>query len=117
MTKPVYPRVGGGNRGAGVNADPGAGLSPRGRGKRRQDGLAIGNAGSIPAWAGETGSAVAAPQIPRVYPRVGGGNQNERAVRFNQQGLSPRGRGKPAGAAAVAKVMGSIPAWAGETAR
>ena len=50
----VYPRVGGGNCSSCKPGNRNAGLSPRGRGKRRSSpGPAMGR-GSIPAWAGET---------------------------------------------------------------
>ena len=50
----VYPRVGGGNLVAEMPIGSGRGLSPRGRGKRADADRPADNAGSIPAWAGET---------------------------------------------------------------
>ena len=91
----VYPRVGGGNLGKSALAGRRRGLSPRGRGKLLDAGLGDGQAGSIPAWAGET------PQLHRrrvtqsVYPRVGGGNGGGQGYFQSPQR--------------------SIPAWAGET--
>ena len=55
-------------------------------------------------------------RIPRgVYPRVGGGNPDNRVIRPRGKGLSPRGRGKRV--VDIAQHIGarSIPAWAGET--
>ena len=52
-----------------------------------------------------------------VYPRVGGGNQASLSEKFTGAGLSPRGRGKLGGLIPNRKPPGSIPAWAGETAR
>ena len=37
---------------------------------------------SIPAWAGETGSARPLLLIPWVYPRVGGGNVGKERLRL-----------------------------------
>ena len=70
----VYPRVGGGNRGACLPAHDSRGLSPRGRGKRSPAFVIIIVGRSIPAWAGETRQAVALGALDAVYPRVGGGN-------------------------------------------
>ena len=64
----------------GVALVRGEGLSPRGRGKlgrREFDHL---DAGSIPAWAGETMLYSAETPPLRVYPRVGGGNARVLAV-------------------------------------
>ena len=51
---PVYPRVGGGNPGRRSNPPLLYGLSPRGRGKRREANPETKCWRSIPAWAGET---------------------------------------------------------------
>ncbi len=91
----VYPRVGGGNRSRRAVGLLDGGLSPRGRGKRRGNGVLGLPPGSIPAWAGETYAA----------------NKLRTAV----EGLSPRGRGKPARYRRCQSRHRSIPAWAGET--
>ena len=52
----VYPRVGGGNGILGAWGAEYRGLSPRGRGKLAPHIVAALFAGSIPAWAGETGA-------------------------------------------------------------
>ena len=46
---------------------------------------------------------------------MGGGNSPSKCLTAKPRGLSPRGRGKPLGLAVVVDVVGSIPAWAGET--
>ena len=56
-----------------------------------------------------------APHTPRVYPRVGGGNQREFNAHFRDVGLSPRGRGKRGAGRIEHYRFRSIPAWAGET--
>ena len=52
----------------------------------------------------------------KVYPRVGGGNILRARICLRWRGLSPRGRGKRMRISETPKALGSIPAWAGETA-
>ena len=92
----VYPRVGGGNRIWRIDIDDGEGLSPRGRGKRSDCRSGVSTSGSIPAWAGETSEAIRTSSTGAVYPRVGGGNLSDDGGSAAHEGLSPRGRGKPA---------------------
>ena len=132
----VYPRVGGGNIGSRRRALFRRGLSPRGRGNlrshqslRSQVGLSPRGRGkpmlrmqresnrrSIPAWAGETISGLPKILLMKVYPRVGGGNTLPARPPSQQNGLSPRGRGKPRLIHMPVRIRRSIPAWAGETA-
>ena len=70
---------------------------------------------SIPARAGETRESPAGMASRRVYPRTGGGNLPERPWYRGIQGLSPHGRGKPAGIVCLSLEIRSIPARAGET--
>ena len=111
----VYPRVGGGNPTPEASMRCGGGLSPRGRGKLDRSLTAGAGSGSIPAWAGETGSTTTASIRFRVYPRVGGGNCTRAFRPAAWAGLSPRGRGKRRGRPITEINVGSIPAWAGET--
>ena len=92
------------------------GLSPRGRGKPRSLERLDSLRRSIPAWAGETYRQRQSSWRVGVYPRVGGGNCQERVTDWRGKGLSPRGRGKPAETPAQTAQPRSIPAWAGETA-
>ena len=94
-----------------------AGLSPRGRGKLPACKQVVSNYRSIPAWAGETAKSVNDLVPLMVYPRVGGGNEGVGTLGNNSEGLSPRGRGKHAGGVEQRYIIGSIPAWAGETPR
>ena len=111
----VYPRVGGGNcRWHSPDAEC-KGLSPRGRGKPSGLRRSIRPVRSIPAWAGETGTASLCRWHPRVYPRVGGGNPGRLILALALPGLSPRGRGKLRLSLRQPGLLGSIPAWAGET--
>ena len=111
----VYPRVGGGNINREYSGGSALGLSPRGRGKQPWNADRHRRGGSIPAWAGETPIPTPAPAPSPVYPRVGGGNAGGAGAGFAIDGLSPRGRGKPALLRPIAGRDGSIPAWAGET--
>ena len=70
----VYPRVGGGNAPPSKRIGHVAGLSPRGRGKRRNHVRVHRRHRSIPAWAGKTSIGLGARRPGKVYPRVGGGN-------------------------------------------
>ena len=113
----VYPRVGGGNPGGSTFFQPIRGLSPRGRGKRWAGAEYQQRQWSIPAWAGETPRGTPLPNTYTVYPRVGGGNDNPDYIPGPRGGLSPRGRGKLPQQVVGQFGRGSIPAWAGETAR
>ena len=113
----VYPRVGGGNRRRRRRRRSASGLSPRGRGKPRFFQRNHDTIRSIPAWAGETPGAMNVCAAAKVYPRVGGGNEQIGVQRHNSIGLSPRGRGKRAYGGDMGACQRSIPAWAGETAR
>ena len=117
LEESVYPRVGGGNNMQTTEKLLRGGLSPRGRGKPSAvltDGV---QAGSIPAWAGETRACCAVSLSHSVYPRVGGGNYLQEQGKKVDMGLSPRGRGKPIPLRLGDATRGSIPAWAGETTR
>ena len=90
------------------------GLSPRGRGNPTQSSRALLHPGSIPAWAGEPGLAVAGREFNGVYPRVGGGTASPAVELSPVMGLSPRGRGNPPTTFVYGLIHRSIPAWAGE---
>ena len=116
-SRKVYPRVGGGNSTWRPLWRRIGGLSPRGRGKRIARDEYYHDGGSIPAWAGETTPAMPRMSTTPVYPRVGGGNIFPLHQQQPRLGLSPRGRGKQAHQPRAVIVVGSIPAWAGETRR
>ena len=113
----VYPRVCGGSAAPAGLHQCGGGLSPRVRGKQ-----AVGVQGnprlrSIPACAGEAGSAIAISLSVRVYPRVCGGSWRRRRPSFACRGLSPRVRGKQRVLLRAMRRQRSIPACAGEARR
>ena len=115
LLEKVYPRVGGGNPMPTAPKSSIWGLSPRGRGKPPAGRPGYTPAGSIPAWAGETMCDRISIRLITVYPRVGGGNSWLMQNTWLRPGLSPRGRGKPAGESLYGAARRSIPAWAGET--
>ena len=92
----VYPRVGGGNSRSNTGEKYVGGLSPRGRGKLLDVLFGCHRLRSIPAWAGETLTDGQPSAFKGVYPRVGGGNPAVKGIITTGNGLSPRGRGKPA---------------------
>ena len=111
----VYPRVGGGNKSRLGGVLSTSGLSPRGRGKLRDQPEELERLRSIPAWAGETRQSESHARASQVYPRVGGGNMLSMSASVRMRGLSPRGRGKPRLGISAFESPRSIPAWAGET--
>ena len=70
--------------------------------------------GSIPACAGEPGTACHSIPAEWVYPRVCGGTTNLVTPGQLMKGLSPRVRGNPGKAVSGMRVIRSIPACAGE---
>ena len=104
----------GGTVAAVTSVGVGEGLSPRVRGNPAvlHDG---GQAdGSIPACAGEPGLWPPPGSAPQVYPRVCGGTLISEAREGYVTGLSPRVRGNQSRALVHARIVGSIPACAGE---
>ena len=91
------------------------GLSPRTRGRHRDDVRAVEIVGSIPANAGETATAWTAATRRGVYPRERGGDPSRNRPSRHLPGLSPRTRGRRSGPPASGSPSGSIPANAGET--
>ena len=110
----VYPRVGGETMAGPLSAGDEEGLSPRGRGNRVLKPLCARQAGSIPAWAGKPGGGPGVMVNVGVYPRVGGETDGGSRHRYQQTGLSPRGRGNRLGVQGPTATGGSIPAWAGK---
>ena len=89
-------------------------VSPRGRGNRFVVAVTAALERSIPAWAGEPLSEQRQADVPRVYPRVGGGTSPGTGWWSRRWGLSPRGRGNHTGPPPSTPRRWSIPAWAGE---
>ena len=91
------------------------GLSPHGRGNRRQAPGPGHRPGSIPAWAGESRTSRTSPMKSWVYPRMGGGIRPSSPVSISASGLSPHGRGNLPLEHFACLSSRSIPAWAGES--
>ena len=113
----VYPRVCGGTPRATAPTPRPKGLSPRVRGNREAGGYGHQRERSIPACAGEPGTATASPTKSRVYPRVCGGTFTAMGDTLTGLGLSPRVRGNRARVRAAQHDGRSIPACAGEPTR
>ena len=93
------------------------GLSPRVRGNPTAMLCGGTSDRSIPACAGEPGSAKEEHAQDQVYPRVCGGTDSVRKSGFKIPGLSPRVRGNPQPAQRESVRDRSIPACAGEPLR
>ena len=73
------------------------GLSPRVRGNPKGCPDGLGQTGSIPARAGEPGSAAALRRSITVYPRACGGTRHVMGAYLHYRGLSPARAGEPLG--------------------
>ena len=93
---------------------PEMGLSPPTRGNLRPALRPRPRVRSIPAHAGEPGSARCWRCPMRVYPRPRGGTLRYNAILYSYKGLSPPTRGNPTKTSANRVTAGSIPAHAGE---
>ena len=93
------------------------GLSPRVRGNRYHRLAGFGNAGSIPACAGEPLELRPGTPAAAVYPRVCGGTCLSLSLSLCSCGLSPRVRGNHPSSCILPIHVGSIPACAGEPLR
>ena len=110
----VYPRVCGGTRSTRSRMSPMKGLSPRVRGNLVKGWFGGKASRSIPACAGEPSRPSGSFERSSVYPRVCGGTTGQSGAIHIGGGLSPRVRGNPKREEARSKLVGSIPACAGE---
>ena len=113
--RPVHPRVGGEHASLPRSSTSGGGSSPRGRGTLAGADRPRRLHRFIPAWAGNTSSAVWQPARPTVHPRVGGEHLGRHRRVVQGDGSSPRGRGTPLRARHDPLRDRFIPAWAGNT--
>ena len=110
----VYPRACGGTA-VSRSAETGSGgLSPRMRGNRCAVSPMAGGRRSIPAHAGEPAISNYPGWGTEVYPRACGGTLNYQFLRRSNGGLSPRMRGNRRMQRERFRIVGSIPAHAGE---
>ncbi len=111
----VYPRWRGElDRTASV-VSSGSGLSPLARGTRAHGIQSRVSARFIPAGAGNTGSATAAPMTTSVYPRWRGEHEMLVSVNAANTGLSPLARGTHYAFLRLPGFCRFIPAGAGNT--
>ena len=117
MSGPVYPRACGGTTATQSGSLASRGLSPRVRGNR--GGIRGYHFGlrSIPARAGEPARGGTRGSASAVYPRACGGTPGIQEGAQLDIGLSPRVRGNQVVEEPIGRVLGSIPARAGEPAR
>ena len=111
----AHPRAGGENENlpaAGAGWD---GSSPRGRGKPRAVMTSAAPLRLIPARAGKTTRRRASPPTSRAHPRAGGENRSAPVENRQQEGSSPRGRGKHSHAIPERLHPRLIPTRAGKT--
>ncbi len=110
-----HPRGCGADRTVSSAARRARGASPRVRGRQAQHPGRGAEAGSIPAGAGPTGSAVPARPPTPEHPRGCGADRPQELARAERAGASPRVRGRRLGAPRQLLVLRSIPAGAGPT--
>ena len=110
----VYPRVCGGTEYPYLLIDQDWGLSPRVRGNQTSRRGTCACRRSIPACAGEPANPFFRFSQAQVYPRVCGGTDEWQNMTAAGVGLSPRVRGNHPNCRIATKLLGSIPACAGE---
>ena len=110
----AYPRAGGGTRLACSASSGWPGLSPRRRGNLPAWSLRRDTCGPIPAQAGEPCTRRSSSACTRAYPRAGGGTTYGETISITVTGLSPRRRGNRPRNQLHHRVLGPIPAQAGE---
>ena len=111
----AHPRACGENPPPVLRPRPGAGSSPRVRGKRPAPPRRRGGLRLIPARAGKTGDAAELSRGHWAHPRACGENGDGVAVLKGADGSSPRVRGKRPADEAPPLSHGLIPARAGKT--
>ncbi len=92
-----------------------SGLPPRGRGRRGDSHERGGEEGATPARAGTTGYRTRPGLISAGYPRAGGDDSLAPAPLVAQDGLPPRGRGRPSSVPITRYPRRATPARAGTT--
>jgi len=111
----VDPRVRGGDGDEARTVMRDMGRSPRTRGRRKRRLPGLVSSRSIPAYAGETTPPWSRSCAIGVDPRVRGGDKNTSRPGNTSSGRSPRTRGRRRVIPWPRSLLGSIPAYAGET--
>ena len=91
------------------------GIIPAYAGNTRAASISIWSVGIIPAYAGNTSPWPRRPANTRDHPRVCGEHTIVASVRNAPQGSSPRMRGTPMMSPSSGRMLGIIPAYAGNT--
>ena len=91
------------------------GSSPRMRGTHVDGVGLLRHLGIIPAYAGNTRIQFSERSHRWDHPRVCGEHRNHRTSRRDTSGSSPRMRGTPVGMPSASRLVGIIPAYAGNT--
>ena len=110
----VYPRECGGTHLEQEWREYQLGLSPRVRGNQGEKQINELLDRSIPASAGEPHRMGSKRSHNKVYPRECGGTVDTKGHPINDVALSPRVRGNRTNPSSASKIIGSIPASAGE---
>ena len=110
-----HPRVCGEHAHKMVYFIPSAGSSPRMRGTLQRVAVIAEPRGIIPAYAGNTNSAVSKKKWTKDHPRVCGEHIKSSSVLNIFKGSSPRMRGTPCHVPSDNYVIRIIPAYAGNT--
>ena len=110
-----HPRVCGEHAHKMVYFIPSAGSSPRMRGTLQRVAVIAEPRGIIPAYAGNTNSAVSKKKWTKDHPRVCGEHSSAGPAAVVVLGSSPRMRGTPAPSPSAPDVTRIIPAYAGNT--
>ena len=113
----AHPRVCGENGRPRRFSRKAAGSSPRVRGKRARNMVAVSPSRLIPACAGKTCDPAAGTSGAGAHPRVCGENLKRTFLKLRKAGSSPRVRGKLGFLHALDGLPGLIPACAGKTRR
>ena len=110
-----HPRVCGEHRTNLAKTADRQGSSPRMRGTRTISAIRTGCTGIIPAYAGNTCVVYGVCTQRGDHPRVCGEHHRLRLSRIDYRGSSPRMRGTHGWNGYVARILGIIPAYAGNT--
>ena len=110
----VHPRRRGGEVGTDFVGAYTRGSSPQARGRVQEGARGVGQAGFIPAGAGESRGHHRREGGPGVHPRRRGGEVSVWAEKTPAQGSSPQARGRDYRCTCGRRLQGFIPAGAGE---
>ena len=114
-TTTVHPRRRGGEIATSADGLGSWGSSPQARGREPVAVFVLGPFGFIPAGAGESGAGACGGWLPGVHPRRRGGERGVDRCEAGGLGSSPQARGRGEHGARARRILGFIPAGAGES--